>query len=187
MKGLTLVEVLVAGGITAMVSALLITILVNTTGLFYQQTTKVSQGVGANDALSQFRASLKEAKAVAVSYPETGTPSYTSGGSQLVLKFSSIDASGYVIANTYDYIVFYLSGDKFKIATFKSGASQRKLINRILASSVTGVTFSYLDAQGQAVTPSSAVKVRMSLSLNQKAGKLYVTNTATSEANLRND
>lgn len=187
MKGLTLIEVLIAAGISAIAGIMLLGILVNNTGIFYQQTSKVTQGVSSNDALAEFRNSSKEAKSVAVSYPETGTPTYNSGASQIVFKLSTIEASGNIVPNIYDYKVYYLSADKFKIKVIPDVQSKRKPLDKILAANVQSVLFEYFDSVGAAVSPSSAEKVRITLTQRQKAGAVFQTHTATSEANLRND
>lgn len=187
MKGFTLVEVLIAAGISAIAGTMLLGILVNNTGIFYQQTSKAAQGISSNDALVEFRAVTKEAKSVSLAYPETGTPTYTSGVNQVVFKLSTVDSSGNIVASAYDYKIFYLSAAKFKIKVIPDIQSKRKPLDKILASNVQNVLFEYFGSAGVAVTPGSAEKVKISLTQRQKAGAVFQTHTATSEANLRND
>lgn len=186
MRGLTLVEVLIAMGIATIVGGLLLVIMVNSAGLFYKQSSKVEQGLGINDALAKVRQTIKETSSIAASYTD-GSTTYTSGEQQIVLKIPSIDGSGNVISNTFDYFVFFLDQTKLRFKIFKDATSTRGVANQIFSTNVDSLKFQYLDLTGAEVTPISAVKVRITLTLKQKAGAGYEQNTATSEANLRND
>lgn len=186
-NGFTLPEVLIVLVVGIIVGGLLLSILVNNTGLFYQQSSKVSLGLGSNDALIAVRSTIKEASSIAVSYPEIPPPTFTSGNSVLVLKQLSIDANSNIIADTYDYIVFTKEGDKFRMKVFPNASSARKSQDQILAHNVENLIFNYYDKTDLPVAPQNAVKVKTTLFLKQKAGKGFETTIATSEANLRND
>jgi hypothetical protein len=187
MKGLTLVEVLIAAGISAVVGIFLLSILINSTGLFYQQTSKVTQGVGSNDALAEFRAYIKETLSIVNNYPETGQSLYTTSNSQVVLKITSLDLNGNIKAGVFDYVVFYLDQDKLKEKIIADVTSTRGATETILTSNVESLLFQYFDLSGNAVAPDIAEKARMTLTLRQKAGAGFVSHIATSEASLRND
>jgi type II secretory pathway pseudopilin PulG len=186
-KGFTIIEILVAATISVAAGALLFSILINTTGVFYQQTSKVNQGVGGNDAQVEFRKYLKEAQSVVAAYPESGSPLYSTGSSQVVLKLAAINQSGSVINGVSDYAVFYLTGSKLKERIFPNVASARPATDKILVDNVQTVLFQYFDSSGAIVSPPATEKAKMTLKLSQKAGAGIVTNTATAEANLRND
>ncbi|MBI2196748.1 type II secretion system protein [Candidatus Daviesbacteria bacterium] len=181
MKGLTLIEVLVAMGIAAVVGALLVVILVNSAGMFTEQSSKVQEGLNINDALSQVRRSIKDAGSVAESY-DSGETLYTTGGNQLVLKVASVDASGNLLVDTFDYFVFLKDQTYLRFKTFPDPASSRQPLDTVLSIGVDSLAFQYFNSASPPleVTPAAATKVRISLTLNQ-------TNIATSEANLRND
>lgn len=187
-NGFTLPELITTVAMVAIMGGLLIGIMVNNTGLFYQQTSKVSQGVDANDALVRVRSEIKEAQAVAVGYP-VGSPTYTSGSNQLVLRLTSIDSSGNIITATYDYAVFAVSEERLTYQFFPdtAGGSIRKGANEILAKNVSSVLFEYYDSTGAQTGPTNAVNVKITLTLRQKAGQGFETNVVTSEANLRNN
>lgn len=187
-KGLTLIEVLVAMGISSVIGVLLLVIIVNSAGLFYQQSSKVGQGLGSNDALSQIRLAIKESSAIVASY-SAGSTAYTSSSTQLVLKVASIDSLGNLISNTFDYFVFYMDMNKLRFKSFPSIQSYRIAADQILSLNVDNILFQYFDLQTppQEVTPASASKIKITLTLRQKSGANYEMSTATSEANLRND
>ena len=187
--GLTLVEAIIAVAIAAVLGILLPIIIVNSSNIFYKQTSKVSQGLGLNDALSKMKETIKESSSVAPAYPASGSPVYTSASQQIVLKIPSLDVSGNTISNTYDYFVFFLDADKLRSKIFPDVSSTRKSGNQILATNVNTLSFKYYNSvtPPQEVLPTSATKVKITLSLRQKSGQEYEQNTATSEANLRND
>lgn len=188
MKGLTLVEVLIAMGVAIVVGALLVVIVVNSAGLFYSESSRISQGLGTNDALSKIRSGIKESNAVAASYISGGT-TYTSFATQIVLKIPTIDSLGNTASDTFDYIVFFRDQTKLRYKLFPDAQSSRKSQDQIFSTSVDSLIFKYLDSQNppNEVSPASATKVRIILSLKQKTGQNIEVNTATSEASLRND
>lgn len=180
-RGLTLVEILVAMGIAGVVGALIMVIVINNTGMFTDQSGKVQRGLDINDALSQVRLSIKDANGVVSSYTDGGI-TYTTGADQLILKVASVDASGDIIDGIFDYFVFFKDQDLLRLKTFPNASSSRKQADRVLSTSVADLNFHYFNSASPPVevVPNTAAKVRVSLKLNQ-------TNTATSEANLRND
>lgn len=185
--GLTLVELLITLGVAILVGGLLLTIMVNTLGLFYKESSTRTQGLSINDALSKIRSAIKESSTVATSFTSGAT--YTSSVTQLVLKITSLDLSGNLITNTFDYFVFFLDGSNLRFKTFPDVLSSRKAQDQIFSTNVKNLQFKYLDLQNPPieVLPSEALKVRTSLTLQQKSGADYETIIATSEASLRND
>jgi prepilin-type N-terminal cleavage/methylation domain-containing protein len=185
-NGFSLAEVILVLAISTIVGVLLLSILVNSTGVFYTETSKVDLGVSANDSLVKMRGYIKEAVAVATSNP-IGSPTFTTGTNTLVLKIPALDSSGNIISKTYDYVAFYKSGDKFYIKTFLDASSHRMNEDMFLTSAVNNLVFDYYDSAGVVITPVGAVKVKATIVLAKKAGAGTETNIATSEANLRND
>lgn len=188
MKGLTLMEVLVTMGIAILVGALLLIIITNSAGMYYKQSSKLQGGLNINDSLSQIRANIKQANAVAASYTGAGT-TYTSGVSQLVLKIPSQDASGNIIPSVYDYFIYFGDPPFLRFKSFPDQASFRKSSDQILTGSLNSILFQYFDtaAPPNEVVPPTGKKVKVTVTLKQKSGADYEINTATSEANLRND
>ena len=188
MKGLSLVEVLIAMGIAIVVGALLLVVIVNSSGLFYKQSSKVEEGLNINDALLQIRSSIKDARSVVSSYSD-GSTTYTTGSTELILKIPSIDNSNNIINETFDYYVFFLDQQKFLFKSFPDIASFRKAQNQIFSTKVDSLVFEYFNSANPPVEviPALAKKVRITLTLKQKSGADFEINIATSEANLRND
>ena len=187
-KGLTLIEVLISMSIAVIVGVLLVVIIVNSAGLYSQESSKLSEGLNINDALSQVRGSIKDASAIVASY-NSGSTTYTSSATQLVLKMPSIDSSNNIIANTFDYFVFFLDQNKLRFKTFTDSTSFRKNQDQIFSTSVNSLTFQYFNSANPPVEviPISAARVKVTLTLKQKNGNVVEQKTATTEASLRND
>ena len=188
-KGFSLIEIMVTMSVVVLVGTILFGIFVSNTGLFYQQTSRYQQGLGLNDSLVSIRGAIKEADLVSLNYPPSGTPQYSSNDSNLVLRFQAIDSQGNKIYNVFDFAVYTVSEGRlyFKVFPDTQNGSVRKSANQILTNNVSSIKFEYLDVSSSPVVPNLANKVKVTLTLKQKAGKGYETNIATSEANLRND
>lgn len=186
-KGLTLLEVLIGLGITVVAGVLLQVIIINSAGLFSGQSSKVQAGLNINDTLSKVRGSIKQASAVADHFTY-GPTTYTTGASQLVLQVASIDSSNNIIANTYDFFVFLSDQNFLRLKIFPDPLSFRKGADQIFSNVVDSLKFQYLNSAQPPVEviPTSATKVRITLTLKQRIGVSLETNIATSEANLRN-
>lgn len=183
-KGFSLVEVLISLFIAITSGILLMVIIVNSIGLFYSQSSKLEQGVGVNEVLSKVKETVREASSIAVSYS-----SYTTSATQLVLKIPAINSLGDIIPSTFDHFIFHKDQDKLRFKVFPDSLSSRKTQDQILSSNVLNLLFQYYNSQvpPQEVLPSSAVKVRITLTLKQKSGASFEQTIATSEASLRND
>ncbi len=179
-QGLSLVEIITVMGIVVVVGALLMVIIVNSAGLFTTQSSRLNQGLNINDALSKIRQGVKEADSIDA----------TSTDVKLVLKVPSVDSAGNIIASTFDDFTFLLDQNKLRFTITLNALSARKAQNQIFSTSVDILKFQYLNSSNPPteVLPASASKVRITLTLKQKTGAgSFETNTAASEANLRND
>lgn len=189
-KGFTLPEVIIATFLTAIVGGLILLIVVRSNGVFYTETAKVGQGLNVNDTLANIRSNVKVSAAVASSFTNGGT-TYTSGSSTLVLKVPSVDSTGAIIPSTFDYIVYTKQVNRqtnmlvYKL--FPATGSVKKSLDQVLAFNVNNLLFQYFDSSGAEASPTVAVKVRVTLTLEQSAGAANEMNIATTEAVLRND
>lgn len=187
-KGFTFIEVLISLGISAVVGSLLLVIITNSAGIFYKESSKIQSGLNINDALLEIRENIKQSSAIVATYT-SGSITYTSGASQLVLKTSSIDSTNNIIPDVFDYYVYLLDQSKLRLKTFPNALSSRKAQDRIFSTIVNSLLFQYLNSATPPteVTPVSATKIKITITLKQKSGIGYETNIATSEANVRNN
>lgn len=186
--GLTLIEILISIAISVVVGGLLVVIIVNSANLFFHESSKLTEGLNTNDALSKVRETIKQSIAVAASY-STGGTTYTSSAQQAVFKLASVDSSNNIILNTFDYAVFYINGNLLRYKVYPEVQSARSSQNQVLSTLAESINFEYLNSATppQLVTPTSATKVRMTLTLKEKHGISFEKKIATTEADLRND
>lgn len=179
MKGLTLLELIIASAISVIAGGLLVLVMYNSTTLFRHQSSKISEGLNLNDALLQIRSVIKQAAAV----------EDFSGPEKLVLRVASHDFSGNIIDNTFDQFMFYLDGNKLRFKVFPDALSFRKSEDQILSTSVDSMLFMYFNSASPPVEvpPVSAAKIRVSLTLKQQIGSVFEVITDQTEVNLRND
>lgn len=154
MRGFSLIETLIVTAIsTCMILTLSFVIYQLNGSVAYQQAVAQSSG-SASMIMREIESLTVPADAVL----ETHTfPSatYTSSATTLVLEIPSIDSSGNVIANTYDYAAFYTVGTNAYRLLTANAASKRASGTKQLSSTVTSLTFTYNNtdfAQASAVT-----------------------------------
>lgn len=174
-------------GIASVVGALLLVIIINSAGIFYTESSKLTEGLNINDTLSKLRETIKQSSAIIVSLTQGGD-TYTSGVTEVVFKVPSIDSSNNIISSTFDYFVFFLDNNKLRFRTFPDALSFRKAQDQIFSNNVDNLHFQYYNLANPPVEvmPINAAKVKITLTLKQKNGLNYEKTTATSEANLRN-
>ncbi|EKD90601.1 MAG: hypothetical protein ACD_30C00112G0042 [uncultured bacterium] len=187
--GAGLLEVLVAITISAAAGVLLIKTFVENQGLYFEQSSKITQGFSINSAYSEISESIKKSSAVAPANL-IGSPQFTTDNNTLVLELPSIDSSGNVINQTFDYIVITREGQNLsflKKKLFPNPLSQRSPEDKLLATNVSSFTLSYKDQAGNQVSPTNAQKVSFNFELSQKAGYANQQSSAAGEINLRNN
>jgi hypothetical protein len=188
-KAFTLIEVLILSVVGVLAGGLLVAILVNNTGIVYQQGARVNQGLGLNDALVRIRGLIKQSSAIVSNYPEaSATPLYTTSSGVLILKLNVLDQTGTVITDLFDYAIFFKDSSNLRFKVFNNPQSSLAPEDLILAKDVDSIIFDYFDSDGLVVSPPTlAKKVKATIVLKSKAGYAFEKNVATSEASLRND
>lgn len=186
-KGFTLLEVIIATGVTLIVAVFLVGILVNNNGFYSKQNAYISQGLNLNDASSEIDSRIKEAVQVVAGYP-VDDPIYFSGTETMVLKLPSYNTDG-VLVDTYDYAVFAKDiedPEVLKILVFPDPQSDRLTTNLVLTTLLNSIKFEYFDKGGNIISPTSASKVRITLSVLSKTMGLETIQTRILESSLRN-
>lgn len=185
-RGFTLVEMIITLTLTAVIGVVLVVVLVNSLSLQTTQSVRVSQGLGINNALSGISSWVRRAAGVSLGYPSVIPFTYTTSADTLVLKIPSLDATGAVISDVYDYAVFVVESSKFKEKIFPNALSTRQQSDKILTDNVASIIFSFQNTAGQSVAPDLASVVTVTINLSQKASYSNEENTGTSKMRLRN-
>lgn len=185
--GFTLLETLLVAIIAIVTGTVLTGILVNNTGLFYNESSIVSGGLGLNDAVGEIDKNIRQASGVASGYSGT-QGNFTTSGNTLVLQLPSTNSSG-IISGTYDYLVVSKdtgNSNILRLQVFPNQLSNRQAKNEVLTPNFDSVQFSYLDGNGNSVTATSAVRVKMTLNILSKTGSIGDKSTSTTITSLRN-
>jgi type II secretory pathway pseudopilin PulG len=188
-QGISLFELLIVITLSSLIGAALISFLVKNSGLFYQQNAQINQEISQNNTLDQLRSAILSAAYIASGYP-VASPEYTTGTNVLVLAVPSIDASGLVISNTYDYIVFTKDPQKPTILRkfiFPDTLSKRKSENRVLTTRLSNIFFYYFDKSGNVVSPTTASQIKLVMNQLEKAGLADQQSSESAQVNLRNN
>ncbi|MFA5744633.1 MAG: hypothetical protein WC887_00200 [Candidatus Paceibacterota bacterium] len=140
--GFTLIEtvIVVALSVSMLISIILL-ISSFTTSVSYQETFAQSSG-SASAVMREIESFAFPAKAVLTTHTFSSA-TYTSSSTVLVLEIPSIDDSGNVIANTYDYTAFYVVGTNAYRLLEASALSKRFSGTKQLSTTVSALTFTY--------------------------------------------
>ena len=173
--GISMIEVLIATTLTALLGFLLTSLLTSTNNIFVNQSAQVEQGLSSNQATLEVSNLIKTSAGVALQYPATGTAQYVSSENVLVLKLPAFSSTGQVLDSVFDYAVIAKDQANSKILrlwVFVDSQSSRKPQNKVLSTSLKSVQFIYLDTTNQQVSPVQAVRINYIINLSQGTNSL---------------
>jgi len=189
-RGFTLVEIMIATGVSLIIVGIIVEVLMTSQRSFSTGVGLMRVHSNARLAMDQLTRDVKWARQIATSVTIGGT-TYTTGDNELVLEVPSLDASGEILAVTFDTIVYHLTGaspDQIERIVSPDGASSRLSEEKIVANEVTafdlssgGVGLSSI-ANLQSVNDIS-ITVTTSITV---IGDQSVQETLSSRAKLRN-
>ena len=186
-NGFTLLEIVIVAGLAMIIGTVLAGILVNNTGVFYQQNSIVKSGLSVNDLLQTLSATISQSSSIASGYPES-SPTYTSSANTLVLKLASLDSNG-VIPGVYDYIVIHedlADVNVLRMQTFANPLSDRRSSDQVLTTLLEGITYNYLDKAGLEVVPTAASSIKVTVEALLKQGSIGQKQSSSIIITLRN-
>jgi prepilin-type N-terminal cleavage/methylation domain-containing protein len=187
-KGFTLAEILIVLACSAIIGTILVTLLVQGSSIFNNQTAKVNQNVSLNNASSQISQAVQYASEIASSYTN-GQNTYTSGSDVMVIKTPSVDSSGGVIDSKFDTIVLMKDPGKntiLKKLLFPDPASSRSSENTVLLNQLTYLQFIYLNDSAVVTTPQTATKIDFVIKMAEKTGNDVQESSISGRINLKN-
>ncbi|MFZ2500829.1 MAG: hypothetical protein WAW90_02455 [Minisyncoccia bacterium] len=141
--GFTLVETVIVVGMSACMMIAISALVLNfNKTLLYGNTS--NQSFGSASALMREIESLTLPANAILQTHTFGGATYISTSTSLVLEIPSIDSSGNVIANTYDYAAFYVVGTTSAYRLLQPNAlSTRASSTKLLSSTLNSMTFSF--------------------------------------------
>lgn len=185
LKGITLIEILIATTIMAILVLLVGTAYFAHFRIFSNQSTAMDVTTQNKLALDEITNQVRQSQSVAAGCSACGSD--TTGASVLILQLWPLDAQGNPTdpgTSNYDYIEYKLdqTGTKLTKITHPYSGSTRPAGTQIIASSLNNLQFTYDNP-----TPASADQITINISTTQTNlyGKTFTT-TDSSIALLRN-
>jgi Tfp pilus assembly protein PilV len=178
--GFTLIEVIMVSFFSVLILGALFALFGWHGTIYNYEQALVRVTSSGRDALQNVFSYTSQAHRVATSTSINGT-NYNSNSSTLVLQLSSVSSAGLVIANSWDYAVFYVSGNKLIFELDADSSSTRKKMKKQLSDSVQSLSFTYNNADFDLVT-----QVSMDLQTQLTARTQVVSNRLQQNAYLKN-
>ena len=179
--GMTIIEVLIAMAIFAILMLFLSNSFVNYYDAFnnLQATTSVSQNTGI--FINSVGNAIRQASEILASRSFSGT-TYTTNSTTLVLEIPAIDASSNVISGTYDYMLFYLQNGNIYWLIEADPSSSRDSSFQQLSTNISNLSLIYDNAN-----LSVATKVDISITAEKSYKDKLFQSTLNQQVYLRNN
>lgn len=140
--GFTLIEVVIVVAISSVLMLGLLSTFDWQNRVYNLEQAEVLATGSARVALNNMTFSLTQGSNILQSRTINGV-NYTTGGTTVVIQIPSYDSSGVLIANTYDHVVYTLSGSNLEQVVELGANSDRPLVNKRLSDKVESFTLSY--------------------------------------------
>lgn len=170
-RAFTLIETIIVVAITALMMLALANLFNNFNVLYAYQQTFVASANNAGSALNAIGAAVLPADHVIASHTFSGQLR-SSGATTLVVELPTINSSGVVIPNAFDYIAFYLSGTDLYRVTDPNVSSIRASGTKKVASLISSLSFSYDNGDFTLVT---YVSTNVTATLNARNGQVQTS------------
>lgn len=150
-RGFTLIEVATVVFIFSLIVIALYTVYTNYDKILAQQEIYIDTAGSIGASFNDIRSSVLQADHVVSSHTFSGT-TLTSTTTSLVLELPSIDSSGNIVAASYDYVGYYMTGTKLERLSDINAASARTSSSRALSATLNTLSFTYDNVDPASVT-----------------------------------
>lgn len=174
-QGFTLAETLVVVVVAVLIGTAVVSMWIGYNNYFSLELAQASVGSDAERIMSQAEVAALQASGVASSHTFSGT-TITSTSSALVLQVPSIDSSGTILANTYDYIALYASSTNAYKAIDAAAGSSRTTGTTKLSASLQSLSFTYYTSPVTSAT-STFIDVRTAATLLRGTAASHLSET----------
>lgn len=141
-SGLTIVEAVIALAIFSMAAIVIVSLFIQHTKLFSIEEKLGSLKINKSSFARTF-SDLGNAASTVVASQNIGGTLYTSSASTVIFRVPAVDNSGNLLANNFDYAVFYREGDDVCVRIEAASGSREKTGQKILAPNATNLSFVY--------------------------------------------
>lgn len=139
--GFTIAELVIVVFLFAVLMLALFKLYDGHSNLFYYEQAEVAVAGSARSSLDEIQKYTLQAKYVLASHT-FGSTTYSSNASTLVLQVPAVNGSG-VIVNTWDYVVFYVSGTKLYRQIEAASGSSRTSGTKLFSETILSLTYTY--------------------------------------------
>lgn len=174
-RGFTLIEVLLVILMMGFGLIVLTNMFLSHNKIYRSQSTKLNITGSVRFALDDIDNYVRQAYRTLASYG-----SFTASSQTLILQIQSVNSSERLIANTYDYVIYYLSGNNLMREIVADAGSARVSSTRLVAANVSNLVFSLNNGNYPLVT-----EVATNITCSESAGPQTLSFTADSKSKLR--
>lgn len=167
-RGFTLIEVVITVALSlVLVLAVAQLYLVYGRSILSEQSS-IDVMLGGGSIVDTVQAAGLQADHIVASHTFAGT-NYNSGPTTILFELPAVDASGSIIANTYDYVGVYASGTEVYRVIDAASGSTRASGSKRLTGVLNALLFTYDNANFPAVTSAIVDATTTALSHGQQA------------------
>ncbi len=186
--GFTLIEILVAIALVAILSAVLASVVTYTSRSAAIERTRSDLIVENRRLLDDTMRMVKAANTVLRSATVLGSL-YTTDAQTLVLQVPAVDSAQSIVPNATDLIVFRLNGVRYELRQEgATGSIRPNTANRAYSKRVNNLAFTYYDVNGNVLDANfqNAYMVAVFSTLSATVRSQTIISSLTEKATLRN-
>lgn len=141
-RAFTLAEVLITAALSAVLMLAIAQLYIVYGRIITFQQSSIAVALGGSDTIDAVRTAGLQAKNVVAAHTFSGT-NYSSGTTTVIFEIPSMNASGAILANTYDYIGIHASGTEAYRLTDAAPGSVRVSGGKRLTKVLESIIFIY--------------------------------------------
>lgn len=178
--GFTLTEVIIVVAISSIIILVLLELFDRHDDLYRYEQAQLAVTEGSRLSMTELNTFISQGYRIVSSRVVDGN-TYTTGTTTMVVQIPSISSAGAVLANTWDYAIFTLNGEKLTEIIDADALSHRVDITRQVADTVSNLTFTYDNND-----LNLARKVNVDMTTSEQAGQQTVSNSVDQDIYLLN-
>lgn len=188
-QGISLVEVLLGAAAMAIIGTVIVSIMVNGSGVLYSQNTQINQSLALNSVNSSLHEYIQNASAIITTYIN-GSSTFTTSSSTIIFQVPSIASDGNAIEGKFDTMVITADPGNSKLLkrfVFPDSGSSRKTETNLMLTNLSKIEFTYLNSAGTVVSPTAATTVDYAVTVTEKSSYGDKESSTRGSVNLKNN
>lgn len=174
--GFTIIEVIIVVAISSVLMLGLLGTFDWQNKVYNLEQAEVLSTGSARVAMNNITTNLAQGLGIVASRTVGGT-NYTTGVSTVIVQIPSYNSSGTLLANTYDYVVYTLSGSNLEQVVELGANSDRPLVTKRLSDKVETFALSYNNANATLASQVTVNLVTRAYYRGNKSASVQLTET----------